>query len=163
VNVHLRKFAEIAVNAVLAVADIERRDVNLDLIKLEGKVGGKLEDTELVNGIVLDKDISHLQMKKEVKDAKIAILTCPFEPPKPKTKHKVDIDSPEKFRELQEQERLYFTDMVKRVKDSGANVVMCQWGFDDEANSLLMQNDLVAVRWVGGVVSSLFPSSSRLY
>ena len=41
--------------------------------------------------------------------------------------------------------------MVKQVKDSGANVVLCQWGFDDEANHLLVQNDLPAVRWVGGV------------
>jgi T-complex protein 1 subunit epsilon len=48
-------------------------------------------------------------------------------------------------------EQNYFTDMVKRVKDSGANVVLCQWGFDDEANHLLYQNDLPAVRWVGGV------------
>ena len=51
-------------------------------------MGGKLEDTKLVYGIVLDKDFSHPQMPKELKDAKIAILTCPFEPPKPKTKHK---------------------------------------------------------------------------
>lgn len=48
-------------------------------------------------------------------------------------------------------EQRYFVDMVKRVKDSGANVVICQWGFDDEANHLLMQNALPAVRWVGGV------------
>lgn len=48
-------------------------------------------------------------------------------------------------------EQDYFVDMVKKVKDSGANVVLCQWGFDDEANHLLMQNDLPAVRWVGGV------------
>jgi len=41
--------------------------------------------------------------------------------------------------------------MVKKVKDSGANVVLCQWGFDDEANHLLMHNQLPAVRWVGGV------------
>jgi len=43
-----------------------------------------------------------------------------------------------------------FTDMIKKVKDTGANLVICQWGFDDEANHLLMQNDLPAVRWVGG-------------
>jgi T-complex protein 1 subunit epsilon len=43
-----------------------------------------------------------------------------------------------------------FADMIKRVKDTGANMVICQWGFDDEANHLLMQNDLPAVRWVGG-------------
>ena len=84
-----RTMAEMCVKAVLAVADMEHKDVNLDLIKVESKVGGKLEDTQLVYGIVLDKEISHPQMTKEITDAKIAILTCPFEPPKPKTKHKV--------------------------------------------------------------------------
>jgi len=48
----------------MSVADLERRDVNLELIKVEGKVGGKLEDTELVRGIVVDKDFSHPQMPK---------------------------------------------------------------------------------------------------
>ncbi len=48
-------------------------------------------------------------------------------------------------------EQDYFTNMVKYVKDSGANVVLCQWGFDDEANHLLMMNQLPSVRWVGGV------------
>lgn len=146
-----RKFAEICVKAVLSVADLERKDVNLDLIKVEGKSGGKLEDSRLVEGIVLDKDFSHPQMPKELKDVKIAILTCPFEPPKPKTKHKVDIDSVEKFEALREQEQQYFVDMVKKCKASGAGVVMCQWGFDDEANHLLMHHDMPAVRWVGGV------------
>jgi T-complex protein 1 subunit epsilon len=135
----------------MAVADLERKDVNLDLIKVEGKVGGKLEDTILVNGIVLDKDISHPQMSKEIKDAKIAILTCPFEPPKPKTKHKIEIDTAEKYEELRQQEEKYFNDMVKQCKESGATLVICQWGFDDEANSMLMQQKLPAIRWVGGV------------
>ena len=148
---HKREMAEICVKAVLAVADLERRDVNLDLIKIEGKTGGRMEDTMLVDGLVLDKDISHPQMMKEIEDAKIAILTCPFEPPKPKTKHKLDIDSVEKYQALHAQEQQYFTDMVKLCKDSGATLVICQWGFDDEANHLLMSNDLPAVRWVGGV------------
>lgn len=90
-------------------------------------------------------------MPKEIKDAKIAVLTCPFEPPKPKTKHRLEITSPEAYKELQAQEEAYFKDMVKRVKDSGANMVICQWGFDDEANHLLLTNGLPAVRWVGGV------------
>lgn len=55
INRYQRKMAEVAVDAVLAVADLERKDVNLDMIKLVGKVGGKLEDTELVRGIILDK------------------------------------------------------------------------------------------------------------
>lgn len=109
-------FAEIAVKAVMAVADLERRDVNLDLIKVEGKVGGKLEDTELVRGIVVDKDMSHPQMPKRIENAKLAILTCPFEPPKPKTKHKLDIDSVEKFEKLRESEKKYFDDMVQKCK-----------------------------------------------
>ncbi len=151
VNVHKRKMAEIAVNAVVSVADMDRRDVNFDLIKMEGKAGGKMEDTELIKGIVLDKDWSHPQMPKEIKDAKIAILTCPFEPPKPKTKHRLDITSPEAYRALQATEKAYFHDMISDVKRSGANMVICQWGFDDEANHLLLQNGLPSVRWVGGV------------
>ncbi|KAF2307098.1 hypothetical protein GH714_024809 [Hevea brasiliensis] len=151
VNRCKRSLAEIAVKAVLAVADLERKDVNLDLIKVEGKVGGKLEDTELIYGIVVDKDMSHPQMPKQIEDAKIAILTCPFEPPKPKTKHKVDIDTVEKFQTLRKQEQQYFDDMVQKCKDVGATLVICQWGFDDEANHLLMHRNLPAVRWVGGV------------
>ena len=69
---------------------------------------------------------------QSVKDAKIAILTCPFEPPKPKTKHKIDITSPEAFEKLRRHEADYFTTMVRQVKESGANLVICQWGFDDE-------------------------------
>ena len=63
----------------------------------------------------------------------------------------VDIDTVEKFNSLREIEKQYFLDMVKRCKDAGATLVICQWGFDDEANHLLMANDLPAVRWVGGV------------
>jgi T-complex protein 1 subunit epsilon len=90
-------------------------------------------------------------MVKTVKDAKICILTCPFEPPKPKTKHKLDITSKEAYEKLYKHEQDYFTTMVRQVKESGANLVICQWGFDDEANHLLLQNELPAVRWVGGV------------
>ncbi|KAK9046657.1 hypothetical protein V6N11_052540 [Hibiscus sabdariffa] len=94
--------AEISVKAVLSVADLERKDVNLDLIK-------------------------------------------------PKTKHKVEIDTVEKFQNLRQQEQKYFDDMVQKCKDVGATLVICQWGFDDEANHLLMHRNLPAVRWVGGV------------
>ncbi|XP_075683022.1 T-complex protein 1 subunit epsilon isoform X1 [Rhinoderma darwinii] len=145
-----RQMAEIAVNAILTVADMKRKDVDFELIKVEGKVGGKLEDTKLIKGVIVDKDFSHPQMPKEVKDAKIAILTCPFEPPKPKTKHKLDVTSVEDYKALQKYEREKFLEMVKQIKDTGANLAICQWGFDDEANHLLLQNELPAVRWVGG-------------
>eukprot|EP01050_Picozoa_sp_SAG11_P018251 SAG11_NODE_2728_length_3039_cov_2.015306_1_plen_485_part_00 len=146
-----RQMAEICVQAIMAVADLDRKDVNMDMIKLDGKTGGRLEDTMLINGIVIDKDFSHPQMPKEITEAKMAILTCPFEPPKPKTKHKIEISSVEMYQELQAAEAQYFTDMIAKVKESGANLAICQWGFDDEANHLLLQNELPAVRWVGGV------------
>ncbi|RHZ43716.1 hypothetical protein Glove_880g5 [Diversispora epigaea] len=150
VSKHHDQFTKIAVDAVLSVADLERKDVDFELIKVDGKVGGSLADTVLVQGVVVDKDMSHPQMPREIRDAKIAILTCPFEPPKPKTKHKLDITSVEEYKKLQSYEIEKFEEMIKRVKDTGANLVICQWGFDDEANHLLMQNQLPAVRWVGG-------------
>eukprot|EP00981_Chlorochromonas_danica_P003045 scaffold607_cov160-Ochromonas_danica.AAC.18 len=151
INIHKRKMAQIAVDAVLSVADLDNNDVNFDLIKMEGKPGGRLEETELIHGIVIDKEFSHPQMPKEIKDVKMCIVTCPFEPPKPKTKHKLDITSKEAYQRLYQYEQDYFNTMVKQCKDSGANLVICQWGFDDEANHLLLQNELPAVRWVGGV------------
>ncbi|WFC99123.1 T-complex protein 1 subunit epsilon [Malassezia yamatoensis] len=144
------KFARIAIDAVLSVADLERRDVDFELIKVDGKVGGALEDSALVHGVVIDKDMSHPQMPREIRDARIAILTCPLEPPRPKTKHKLDISSVEEYRKLEEYERNTFENMIKKIKDTGANLVVCQWGFDDEANHLLLQHELPAVRWVGG-------------
>merc|ERR1712119_57114 len=134
----------------MTVADFERKDVDFELIKIETKTGGKLADSELIKGVLIDKDMSHPQMPKSITDAKIAILTCPFEPPKPKTKHKLNVASVEDYKKLQAYEKEKFVDMVQRVKDSGANLVICQWGFDDEANHLLLQNNLPAVRWVGG-------------
>lgn len=144
------KFAQMAVDAVLAVADFERKDVDFELIKMESKVGGALEDSSLIRGVLLDKDFSHPQMPKKVEDCKIAILTCPFEPPKPKTKHKLEISTVEEFKVLQEYEQKKFQEMIDRVKETGANTVACQWGFDDEANHLLLANNLNAIRWIGG-------------
>ena len=144
------KFAEIAVNAVLAVVDQQRKDVNFEMIKVEGKVGGDLGETQLIEGIVINKEMSHPQMSKTVSDASICILNIPFEPPKPKSKYNIDIKTADEYKKLYETEQNYFKDMIKCVKESGANFVICQWGFDDEANHLLMHNNLPAVRWVGG-------------
>jgi len=144
------QMANIAVDAIMAVADFETKDVNFELIKVEAKVGGDMEDSMLVKGVIVDKDFSHPQMPKELKDVKVAILTCPFEPPKPKTKHKLDVTSVEDYKALRAYERETFEKMVDQVKDAGATLAICQWGFDDEANHLLLQKELPAVRWVGG-------------
>lgn len=144
------QFAQMAVDAVLAVADFDRKDVDFELIKMESKVGGLIEDSSLIHGVLLDKDFSHPQMPKVVENCKIAILTCPLEPPKPKTKHKLEISSAEEFKALQEYEARKFQEMIDKLKECGANVVACQWGFDDEANHLLLANGLNAIRWIGG-------------
>lgn len=70
-------------------------------------------------------------MPKNITDARIAILTCPFQAPKPKTKHNLDITSAESFRKLYKLEQKYFTDMIDYLKNSGCNVALCQWGFED--------------------------------
>jgi len=90
-------------------------------------------------------------MPSELKDVKIALLTCPFEPPKPKTGTKLDITSAADYEKLFAREQQYFIDMVDKCKKAGTDLVLCQWGFDDEANHLLLQKKLPAVRWVGGV------------
>jgi T-complex protein 1 subunit epsilon len=145
-----KRLSEICVKAVLAVSDVIRRDVNLDLIKIEGKIGGNLENTTLLNGIVIDKEFSHRQMPKELKDVRLCILTSPLEPPKPKSKYKIEIQNTKQFKDLDFFEQKYFNDMITQLKRSGANLLLCQWGFDDEGNHLLLRNKLPAVRWVSG-------------
>ena len=68
-----------------------------------------------------------------MKDVKLAILTCPFEPPKPKTKHKLDVTNVEDYKLLRKYEEEKFDEMVKQVKDAGATLAICQWGkFEDK-------------------------------
>lgn len=145
------RLAKICVDAVLSVADLDRKDVNLDFIKVEGKVGGTLEDTCLVKGIVLDKDFSNEQMLKEHQNPKIVILSCAFELPLPMKKRKLHITSDADMQKLLEEEQDCFCEMVTLVKESGADLVICQWGVNDAANHLLHRNEIPVIRWVNGV------------
>ena len=101
---------------MLAVADLERGDVNFDKIKIIAKAGGSIEDSMFIDGIVVDKEFSHPQMDKEIHNAKVVILTCPFEPPKPKTGHKLDVTTVEDYTALRQYEQKAFQDMVKQVR-----------------------------------------------
>ena len=146
--VSINHLSELCVEAILSVADIERNDVDLDLINIQTKIGKNLSDTRLIKGIVLNKEFSHPQMKKSMNNAKLALLSCPFEFPKLKTCSLIITDAQE-FKKLEEYERNKFKEMIKVLKESKVDVVICQWGFDDEANSLLMENNLPALRWIG--------------
>uniref|UniRef100_A0A2K5NT18 T-complex protein 1 subunit epsilon n=1 Tax=Cercocebus atys TaxID=9531 RepID=A0A2K5NT18_CERAT len=131
INSCYQQMAEIALNAVLTVTDMEQRGVDFELIQVESKVGDRLEDTKWIKDMIVDKDFSHPQMPKKVEDAKIVILTCPFEYPNQKQK------------------------TIQQIKETGAKIEICQWDFDDEANHLLLQNNLPVVRWVGGPETEL--------
>lgn len=150
VSKSIDKFSKICVDAVLSVADLKRKDVDFDLIHFETKTGNNVDDTTLIKGMVIKKEFSHPQMVKEFKNAKVALLACPFEPPKLKNKHNLLITNKNEFNELAKYEKENFLEMIKSLKKANVDVVLCQWGFDDEANSLLMENNLPAVRWVGG-------------
>merc|ERR1739838_1131770 len=142
-------FSRMCTDSVLCVADRERLDVNFELIKVKGKTGGKVEDSCLINGVVVDKELSHCQMAKCYENVSIAILTCPFEPPKPKTKHKLDIATVDAYNQLLEEEKKFFVDQVAKLKEIGCDFVLCQWGFDYEANHLLYKANLPSIRWAG--------------
>lgn len=142
--------AELCVDAVLAVADHERKDADMDRIYIQTLSGRSVQDTALVRGIVLKKEVSHVQMPREKQGARVALLSCPFEPPRLKNKNTLLVQTAEEYRALAAYEREQFEEMIAAVKRTGADVVLCQWGFDDEANSMLAAAGLMAVRWVGG-------------
>ena len=135
------QMAEIAVDAVLAVADVERRDVNLDLIKMDGKVGGRsrTRGSSRASWSTRTCRTRRWPRRSRTRSSACSVAQPPFEPPKPKTKHKLELETVQAYEEMQKAESEYFIDMIEKVKASGANLVICQWGFDDEANHLLMQ------------------------
>jgi T-complex protein 1 subunit epsilon len=104
VSKYKRHLSEIAVEAVLSVCDQKRKDVNFELIKIVQKPGKSIEETTIIKGLVIDKDFSHPQMEKTIKNAKVAILTCPFEAPKPKTKYNININNQKDYKDLYNKE-----------------------------------------------------------
>lgn len=137
----------VCVDAVLSVADLERKDVDLDRINVKTIKGGNINQTELLKGVLLEKEmVGEITTGKK----KICLLACPFEPPKLKTKNKMMVSTAEEYLNLSDYEKNTFKKMIEKVKDSGAELVLCQWGFDDEATSMLLEHNLPAVRWVGG-------------
>lgn len=148
--VSMYDFSGLCVEAALSVADIKRKDFDLELVSIQSKVGKSLADTRLVKGLVIKKEFSHPQMKKSIKNARVALLSCPFELPKLKNKNSFVVRSADEYKKLEEYEKEKFREMIRCLQKCKADVVLCQWGFDDEANSLLVENGLMAVRWVGG-------------
>ncbi len=144
------KIAELISDAVWMVSDKtdEKYSVDLDLIKIEKKAGGHVMDTQLVKGVVIDKEVVHSGMPKSVNDAKILLLDSALEIEKTETDAKIEITSPENMQAFLDQEEKMMKDMVGKIASSGANVVFCQKGIDDLVQHYLSKNGIMAVRRV---------------
>ena len=142
--------AELVVKAVRAVAEKENGKyiIDTDDIKLEKKEGGAVEDTELINGIVIDKERVHPGMPRKVKDAKIALINAPLEIEKTEFDAEIRITDPNQLKAFIDEEERMLREMVEKIKASGANVLFCQKGIDDLAQHYLAKEGIFAVRRV---------------
>lgn len=142
------KLAEIIVDAVIAVAEKhgDNYKVDMDNIKVEKKGGKTINATELINGIILDKEIVHGGMPKRIDNAKIALLNSPLEIEKTEFDAKININSPEQMQTFIDEENKMLKNIVDKVSQCGANVVLCQKGIDDMAQYYLAKSGILAVR-----------------
>ncbi len=140
------KLAEIIVEAISKIQ--EDGEIDIDDIKVEKTKGDGIDDSELISGIVIDKEKLSHDMPKVVQDAKIALLDIPLELRNPDIKTEISISSPEQLQNFLVQEEREIKKIVERVVSSGANVVFCQKGIDDFASFLLSKNNVYACRRV---------------
>lgn len=145
-----KKIAILMAEAVMQVAETKdnKTTVDLDLIKIEKKAGGDVLDTELIRGVLIDKEIVHAGMPKSVKDAKILLLDAALEIEKTETDAKIEITSPDKMEAFLHQEEKMMRDMVDKIVAAKATVVFCQKGIDDLVQHFLAKKGIVAVRRV---------------
>jgi thermosome len=141
------ELALMAVEAVISVVD-EDGTVDTDNITVEKKVGGGITDSQLVGGVVIDKDRLHPNMPRKVTGAKIALLNAAIEIEKTEVDAKIQITSPDQLQAFLDQEETMLRDMVDRIANSGANVVFCQKGIDDLAQHFLAKAGIYTVRRV---------------
>lgn len=140
--------ADIAVKAVLSIA--EKRDgkfeVDQDNIQIVKKVGGSMGDSQMISGIILDKEVVHSGMPKKVENAKIALIDSAIEVKKTEIDAKIEITDPSQLQAFLNEEEKMLKKMVDTVKKSGATVAFCQKGIDDLAQHYLAKEGIYAVR-----------------
>jgi len=144
------KLAELCVRAVRQITEEEdgKLVADIDNIKVEKKSGGSSADSQLIRGILIDKERVHSGMPKRVETAKIALLNCALEVGKTETDAKINITDPEQLKAFLAEEEHMLREMVDQIKKSGANVVMCQKGIDDVAQHFLAKAGIFAARRV---------------
>ena len=144
------KLATIAVQAVRRIAEPrgERTVADVDQIKLEKRHGGTIDDTELIDGIVLDKERGHPRMPRRVSGAKIALLNSALEVKKTEIESKINIKNPAQIQGFLDEEEKTFRHMAEAITTAGANVVVCQKGIDDVVLHFLAKQGVFAVKQV---------------
>ncbi|MGC9094383.1 MAG: thermosome subunit beta [Candidatus Bathyarchaeia archaeon] len=141
-------FAKLAVQAVKQVAEEKDGKIkaDIDLIKVLKKHGKSLDETELVKGMVIDKEVAHPQMPKLVNNAKIALLNAKLEIEKTEFDAKINIETPEQMKLFLDEEERMLKEMVDKIAEAGANVVFCEKGIDDVALHFLAKRGILAVK-----------------
>jgi thermosome len=142
--------AEIAIKAVRQIAE-KRGDkmlADIDNIQIIKKTGKSLYESQLVNGLIIDKEVVHPGMPKKLENAKIALLDCPLEIEKTEFSAEIRIRDPNQMTAFLDQENKMLREMVNKIKASGANAVFCQKGIDDMAQHFLAKEGILAARRV---------------
>lgn len=148
---HSDHLAKLIINGVRLVAEPGTdggHKVDIDNIKVEKKAGGSLADSELVAGIVVDKERVHAGMPRQVANANIAVLNCALEIEKTETEAKINITAPEQLEAFMQQEEKMLHNMVDKIKSAGTTVVFCQKGIDDIAQHYLSKYGIFTTRRV---------------
>jgi len=142
--------SKLVVDSILKIAekDGDKYSVDLDNLKVEKKAGGSIDDTSLINGIVLDKEIVHSGMPTKVENAKIALVNTALEVEKTEMSAEIRISDPTQMQQFLEEENKMLKSMVDKIHNIGANVLICQKGIDDISQHYLSKHGIMAVRRV---------------
>lgn len=139
-------FSELSIEAVNLVKDEE--EIDMGNIKFEKKQGGSLDDTELIKGLIIDKEAVHTDMPNKVEESKIALLNTPIEVKETETDAEIQITDPDQLESFLDKESKMLKEMTNKITESGANAVFCQKGIDDMAQHYLAKQGILAVRRV---------------
>jgi len=144
---HLAKLVVEAVRTVMEKTD-GKITIDKENIKLEKKQGGSSEDTELIRGIIIDKEVVHPTMPRSLKNARIALLDTSLEIEKTETEAQIQITSPNQLQTYLDEEEKILKGMVEKVATSNCNVLLCQKGIDDVAQHYLAKKGILTARRV---------------
>jgi len=142
--------SKLVVDAILKIVEIDGdvHSVDLDNLKVEKKAGGSIDDTALINGIVLDKEIVHSGMPTKIEKSKIALVNAALEVEKTEMSAEIRISDPTQMEQFLEEENRMLKSMVDKLHTAGVNVLICQKGIDDIAQHYLSKYGILAVRRV---------------